>query len=132
MTIGPEAKAGSTPNFTKKNGERTPKVVAVNDAPKTPAATVTPSCNPPPEKRFIPMNPIRYTTIPQRIPKATPVNKPILISLNMVSLRLPNESVPVAILRTKIVLHCTPTFPDIPLIKGIKKMTNASKDGAIF
>lgn len=58
VTMGPEAKAGSTPSFTKKNGERTPRVVAVSEAPKTPEATVTPNCNPPANK-FIPMNPIR-------------------------------------------------------------------------
>ena len=44
VTIGPEAKAGSTPIRAKKKGEETPSVVAVKEAPKTPAATVTPSC----------------------------------------------------------------------------------------
>ena len=41
VTIGPEATAGSTPIFANVNGDSTPNVEAVRQAPKSPALTMT-------------------------------------------------------------------------------------------
>ena len=124
VTIGPEATAGSIPIRAKNKGEKTPSKVPVRQAPTSPAPTMRPTAAGPIVAPATPTKSKRYTKTPQRTPKERPKIKPINVSLKMASPRFFFDNIPVAILRTKIVLHCMPIFPDIPVIKGTKKRTN--------
>lgn len=105
VTIGPDATAGSIPSRAKKIGESTPNNVPARQDPINPTPTITPTAAGLIAEPDMPTKSKAYTNIPQRIPKTNPAINPIVASFITVSLRFAFESSPIAILRTKIVLH---------------------------
>src|SRR4051812_41064840 len=111
VTNGPDAMAGSTPNFFMAAGAMVPMDAAAVMAATMATNTTTPSMYLPPEKKMMLMMP---TTRPQ----TAPINMPTRNSRNSTVDSSATLTRPVARPRVRMVADCVPTLPPMAVMTG--------------